>query len=175
MSQSHFKNGHTAINNDPLTGWPSTAQTNKIADHIREFISKNWHLTIRELVDELSISVHTIMTHNLGMRHVLTKLVPQFLTKYKTGQHAIVCHWVLQCAKNGIFLPSIIIGDETQVDSYDPETKQMSQWKMPMSPQHKKPREVWSKGKLMLIDFSDVESLVHHEFPPQVQKMNHSL
>jgi len=92
MSQSHFKNGHTAINNDPLTGWPSTAQTNKIADHIREFISKNWHLTIRELVDELSISVSTIMTHNLGMRHVLAKLVPQFLTKDTTGQHAIVCH-----------------------------------------------------------------------------------
>jgi len=37
---SHFKNGHTAINNDPHTGWPSTAQTNKTAYHIREFIIK---------------------------------------------------------------------------------------------------------------------------------------
>jgi len=67
---SHFKNGHTAINNDPHTGWLSTAQTNKTVDHIREFISKNWHLTIRELVDELSISVGTILMHNLGMRRV---------------------------------------------------------------------------------------------------------
>jgi len=82
---------------------------------------------------------------------------------------------VLQCAKNNIFLPSIIIGDETLVDNYYPETKQMSQWKMPMSPQQKKPRKVWSKVKLMLIDFSDVEGLVHHEFPPQVQKMNQTL
>ena len=89
---SHFKNDHTAINNDPHTDWPSTAQTNKIADHIREFISKSWHLTIRELVDELSISVGTILTHKLGMRRVSDNLVPQLLTKAKTGQHATVCH-----------------------------------------------------------------------------------
>jgi len=73
-------------------------------------------------------------------------------------------------------LPRIILGDETLVVSYDPEKKQMSQWKMPMSSQHKKPRKVWSKVKLMLINFSDVESLVvHHEFPPQLQKMNQTL
>jgi hypothetical protein len=63
---------------------------------------------------------------------------------------------VLQCAKNTIFLPSIIIGDETLVDNHDSETKQMSQWKMPMSPQQKKLRKVWSKVKLTLIDFSDL-------------------
>jgi hypothetical protein len=82
---------------------------------------------------------------------------------------------VLQCGKNSIFPPSIIIGDETLVDNYDPGTKQMSQWKMAMSPQQKKLRKVWSKVKLTLIDFLDVEGLVHHEFPPQVQKMNQSL
>jgi len=106
---------------------------------------------------------------------VSANLVPQLLTKDKTGQHATVCHWVLQCAKNSNFLPSIITGDETLVDNYDPKTKQMSQWKMPMSHQQKKLRKVWSKVKLMLIYFSDVEGLVHHEFPPQVQKMNQSL
>jgi len=49
-------------------------------------------LAIRELVDELSISVGTILAHNLGMRHVSANLVPQLLTKDKTGQHATVCH-----------------------------------------------------------------------------------
>jgi hypothetical protein len=82
---------------------------------------------------------------------------------------------VLQCAKNSTFLPSIIIGDETLVDNYDPATKQMSQWTMPMSPQQKKAKKVWSKVKLTLTDFSYVEGLVHHEFPPQVQKMNQTL
>jgi len=82
---------------------------------------------------------------------------------------------VLQCAKNSTFLPSIITGDETLIDNYDPETKQMSQWKMPMSPQQKEPRKVSSKFKLMLTDFSDEEGLVHHKFPPQVQKKNQTL
>ena len=130
----HFKNGHTAINNDPHTGWPTTAQTNKAADHIREFTSKNWHLTIREFVDDLSISFGTILTHNLGMRCV-GQHVPQLLTKNQTGQHATVCHGLLQCVTNGIFLPSIITGNEILVDNYDTEKKQMSQCKMPMSPQ----------------------------------------
>ena len=57
-----------------------------------------------------------------------------------------------------------------RVYGYDPKTKvQSSQWKHSSSLWPKKPRQVHSKIKVMLIVFFDSCGIVHHEYAPQGQ------
>jgi transposase len=173
---SRFKNGRTSIDNDPHTGRPSTARTNETVDRVNAVIRGNLRLTIREIADELNLSFGTYPAI-LGMRRVSAKLVPPLLTQGQTEHRATACRELLQRAENdATFLPIITTGDVSWVYGYDPETKQMSsQWKTPPSPRPKKARQVRSNVKTMLITFFDAEGLVHHEFLPQPQTMNHTV
>jgi hypothetical protein len=144
---SRFKNGRTSINDDPHTGWPSLAQTNKTVDCVNAVIRGNRRLMIREIGDELNLSSGTcqaMLTQALGTRRVSAKLVPRLLTQDQTEHHVTACRKLLQRTENdATFLPSIIAGDESWIYGYDPETKQMSsQQKMPSSPWLKKARPV---------------------------------
>ena len=70
-------------------------------------------------------------------------------------------------------LQRVIIGDESWIFEYDPETKRQSlQWKCPSSPKPKRARQLRSKIKLMLIAFFDARGIVHMEFLPQGQTVN---
>jgi histone-lysine N-methyltransferase SETMAR len=177
---SRFKNGRTSIDEYPHTGRPSMTRTNVTVDRVNAVFRGNRRLTIREIADELNLSFGTcpaILTQDLGMRRVSAKLVPWLLTQDQTEHCATACRELLQRAENdATFLPSIIIGGESWVYGYDPETKQMSsQWKTPSSPRLKKARQILSNVKKMLIAFFDTEGLVHHEFLPQRQTMNQTL
>jgi hypothetical protein len=71
------------------------------------------------------------------------------------------------------FIAQIITGDETWVYGYDPETKrQSSQWKSADFPRPKKALQVWSKVKVMIIVFFDMEDIVHYEYIPHGQTVN---
>jgi hypothetical protein len=125
-----FKNGRTSIDDDPHTGWPSTARTNETVDRVNAVIRGNRRLTIREIDDQLNLSFCTcqaILTQNRGMCCVLAKFVPRLLTQDQTEHRATACRKLLQRAENdATFLPSITTGDDSWVYGYDPETKQMS-------------------------------------------------
>jgi hypothetical protein len=110
---SLFKNGRTSIDDDPHTGRPSTARTNKTVDRVNAVIRGNRRLTIREIVHELlSLSFGTcqaILTRDLGLTHVSAKRVPRLLTRDHTEHRATACRELLQRAENAAtFLPSII-------------------------------------------------------------------
>ena len=49
---------------------------------------------------------------------------------------------------------------------------QSTQWKSADSPRPKKARKVWSKVKVMLIVFFDMEGIVHYEYIPQGHTVN---
>jgi hypothetical protein len=67
----------------------------------------------------------------------------------------------------------IIMGGESWIYGYDPETKQQSsQWKSPQSPRTDKVQQVWSSTKSMLIFFLDVKGIVHREFVPPNTTVN---
>jgi len=70
-------------------------------------------------------------------------------------------------------LLNVIIGDESIVYAYDPETKlQSSQWKSPGSSRPKKAHMQKSKLKKILICFFDQEGIVHREFVPPGMTVN---
>jgi hypothetical protein len=90
-------------------------------------VLNNWRITIRELFDELGLSfslVHSILTEDFGMKHVLAKSVPKLPKAARD---------LLQCADQDTnFMKTIITSDESWVCEYDLETKaQISQWKTP--------------------------------------------
>ena len=76
-------------------------------------------------------------------------------------------------ANDPSFLLNVIMGDETWVYAYDPETKtQSSQWKSLGSPEPNKARQVRSNIKSMLICFFNQKGTVHKEFVPPGRTVN---
>jgi len=74
------------------------------------------------------------------MHLVAVKFVPRTLTADQKQQRINVCTELRQLASDDeTFLSRVIIGDESWVYGYDPETKRQScQWKSPKSPRPKK-------------------------------------
>ena len=71
-------------------------------------------------------------------------------------------------------LGRVITGDETWVYQYDPETKwQSAQWKTANSPRPKKFCQSKLRVKTKLLTFFDIRGIVHYEFVPTGQRVNH--
>ena len=55
-----------------------------MAEKVRTPVVANWHMTIREMKNELGIaygSIQGILTEELGMHRVAAKFVPEFLAR----------------------------------------------------------------------------------------------
>ena len=92
------------------------------------------------------------------MRKVCVKMVPKLLSDEQKEGRKELCLNLLQSIENeSDLLNSIIIGDETCVFMYDPETKRQSvQWNSTSSPRPKRARMNFSKFKTMLIVLFDI-------------------
>ena len=77
-----FKEGRNSVDDDPRSGRPSTSKTDYNVAKVREVIRSNCRLTVREVAEEVSITVcHEILTENLGMHRIAAKFVPRLLTE----------------------------------------------------------------------------------------------
>jgi len=73
------------------------------------------------------------------------------------------------------FWDKVITGEESWVFDYDPETKRQSEeWHTKSSPRPKKARMRRSRVKTMIIVFFDSRVIVHKEFVPPGQTVNHA-
>jgi len=80
------------------------------------------------------------------MRKVCAKMIPKELTEEQKQRRVTICQHILE--RQDDILGCVIIGDETWVYQYDPETRQQStQWKTANSPRPK------SRVKTMLLTF----------------------
>ena len=69
----------------------------------------------------------------------------------------------------------VITENESWVFDYDPETKlQSEEWHTKRSPRPKKARMSRSRVKTMIIAFFDSRGIVHKEFVPPGQIVNHA-
>jgi len=132
----------------------------------------NKRLTIMEISEDLNISygsVQNILTTDLNMRWVSAKFVPRVLMIEQKQQHLSILLELRDCAaSDSRFLGNVIMGDETWVCGYDPETRvRSSQWKSPNSPRAKKARQSRSNIKVVMIVFFDLHGIVWAEFVPR--------
>ena len=169
---SRFESGRRSFEDDLRPGRPSTSHIEETMARVREIIHADWHLTIREIAEEVRIAFGTcqkILTEDLQMRSVTAKFVPRLLTVEQKDDLVSVCTDLHEWAQNDPnFMSSVVAGDECWVYEYDPETKQMSsQWNTASSPRPKKAQQVKSNVKTMLIAFFDIDGLVRHEYVPR--------
>ncbi|KAE9523287.1 hypothetical protein AGLY_016235, partial [Aphis glycines] len=172
-----FKEGRISNEDDHRPGRPSLSKTNDTIDLVRNKIRNDRRLTVREVANEVGISIgtcHSILSNELDMRRMTAKLVPTLLMEEQIEHRIEVCLEL----KNRVsydpnFIKSIITGDETWVYGYDPEIKvQFSQWKTANSPHPKKCRQVQSNIKAMLIYKQVLERLreIVRRKRPEVRK-----
>jgi len=106
-------------------------------------IRSNRRLTIREISEDLNISygsVQNILTTDLNITRMSAKFVPRVLTvEQKQQRLSISLELRDHATSDSSFSRNVIMGNETWVYGYDPETRfQSSQWKSPSSPRAKK-------------------------------------
>jgi len=129
----HFKGGRMSVVEDPRLGRPSTSTNDDHVERVRAVIRRNRRLTLRDVADEVGISIGSclqIFTEKRQMRLVSAKFVPRLLTDdQKENRVGISQERIANANGNENFLKNIITGDETWVYGYDVETKlQSSQW-----------------------------------------------
>ena len=108
------------------------------------------------------------------MRKLCAKFVPKVLTEVQKEVRVSRSEELLELNKKDPgFLNSTLIGEESWMFEYDPESKrQSSEGHTPSSPEPKKARMSKSRVKTMLIVFFDVRGIVHFEFVPQRQTLS---
>jgi len=82
------KEGQISFESDEHSGRPSTSRYQLMIDQVRFSMLDNQRITIRELSDELGLSlclVQSNMAEDLGVKCVTVKFIPKLLTvKQKT-------------------------------------------------------------------------------------------
>ncbi|XP_060806375.1 uncharacterized protein LOC132903073 [Amyelois transitella] len=156
----------------PRSGRPSTSATEVNIAKVKEIVTENPHSTLREIATELSVShesIRTILTNNLGMKHVAARLVPKDLNFFQKLNRMRVAEDMLERVNSDpTFMKRIVTGDETWVYEFDMQSSQQaSEWRLPTEPKPKKPRQSRSKVKVMLTVFFDYRGVVHSEFLPE--------
>jgi hypothetical protein len=98
-------------------------------EKIWELIHEDRRWTIHELADTVGVgySVCQILTENSDMRRIAVKFVPRLLTNDQKQRLVNMCLELREKAnEDPAFISSIVMGDESWIYGYDPETKQQS-------------------------------------------------
>jgi ribosomal protein S25 len=122
-----FKDGRQSTLDEPRLGRPSTSCDDAHVEQVREIVSSNRRLSVREIAEECNISIgscHDILTTKLEMHGVVSKFVPRLLTQDQRYSRVAICQELLFLAsEDENFLKRIITGDDTWIRGYDMETK----------------------------------------------------
>ena len=81
-----FNEGRTSISEDPRLRRPSTSTDDHHVERVRKVIRGNRRSTVRELAEEMGISVgcyHAILTGKLQEHRIGAKFVPCLLTDWQ--------------------------------------------------------------------------------------------
>jgi len=173
-----FSEGCESVKDEPRSGRPSTSKMGNSVEKVRALVRSDRRLTVRMIASELNLNhttVHQILTQELAMRKLCAKIVPKNLTMEQKDNRKDMCLHVLEPIQSDRnFLKNVITGDETWIFEYDPETKRQSkEWHTSATACPKKARMSKAKIKSMLICFFDSQRIVHTEFVPQGQTVNH--
>ena len=102
-----FKEGREKVEDDPWSGRPSTSRTADNIERVKQMVRADHRLTVRMIAVELSINkdtVWSIITENLEMRKVCTKVVPKLLSEDQKEQRVTVCQDIIECLEDDLVL-----------------------------------------------------------------------
>jgi len=174
-----FKEGQKNVEDDPHSGRPISSTNDQNVEVVRAVIPKDHQLSVRMIAEEMGLdknAVHRILRDHLHMRKICAKLVLKNLSAEQKANQLEICQDLLGRLKiEPNFLDKVITGDESWVFDYDPETKRRSEeWHTRSSPCLKKARMSRSRVKTMITVFFDSHGIVHKEFVPPGQTVNHA-
>ena len=94
----HFKDGNTSIQDEPRSGRPRTASTERNKERVDEIIQDDMRVTVDTLARIRGIGHNAVqeMIESLGYRKVCARSVPRLLTKDHKGQRKAITSEQLQ-------------------------------------------------------------------------------
>ncbi|XP_070392572.1 histone-lysine N-methyltransferase SETMAR-like [Dermacentor albipictus] len=166
-----------SVGDDPKPGRASTSTDDGHVDRVQTVTCGNRRLTVREVADEVGISVGSfleIWSDKFGMHRVSAKFVPRLLTDEQKQTLVEISQEQLAAANDNENFRNIVTGDETWVYGYDVETKVQSSQSgdQRFSSSKKKAHMSRSNMKVVMIVFFDYKGIVHQEFLPHGQTVN---
>jgi len=161
----HFKDGNMSIQDQPRSGQPRTASTERNKERVDKIIQDDRHVTVDTTARTLGIGHYAVqeMIESLGYRKVCARCVPRLLTEDHKGQQKTITSELLQRYRNkgDDFLLHIVTGDESWLHHFEPETKRQSvEWHHLHSPTKKKATTVPSAVKVMGTVFWGTEGFI---------------
>ena len=160
----HFKDGNTSIQDQPRSGRPRTASTERYKERVDEIIQDDRRVTVDTIARTLGLGHNAVqeMIESLGYRKVCARWVPCLLTEDHKGQWKTITSELLQRYRHegDDFLLHIVTGDESWFHHFGPKTKRQS---MEWCHLHKA-KTVPSAAKVMGTVFWDAEGLILAEF-----------
>ncbi|PNF26863.1 hypothetical protein B7P43_G16273 [Cryptotermes secundus] len=113
----HFKDGNTSIEDEPRSGRPRTASTERNKERVDEIIEDDRRVTVHTIARKLGIGHSAVqeMIESLDYRKVCALWVPRLLTEDDKGQRKSITSELLQRYRHegSDFLLCIMIGDES--------------------------------------------------------------
>jgi len=98
-----FKESRMSVGEDPRPGRSSTSTKDDHVERVRAVIRGNCPLTLREVADEVDISIgscHQIFTEKLQMCCVSAKFMPRLLTDDQKENHVEISRELLANANS---------------------------------------------------------------------------
>jgi len=142
----HCKDGNRNIQNQPRSGCPRTASSERNKERVDEIIQDDRRVTVDTIARTLGIGHNAVqeMIESLGYRKVCAHWVPRLLTKDHKGKRKAITSERLQRYRHegDDFLLHIVTGDESWFHHFEPETKRQSmEWHHLHSPSKKKGKD----------------------------------
>lgn len=175
---AEFKRGRESIEDDAHTGRPVEVTTPENCTAVERLVMTDRRLKVQEIAETLGIScgsVETILHEKLGMSKVCARWVPRMLTSVQRADRVAISKELLALYEMNPaeFCARIVIGDETWIHHWDPESKQESMlWKHGDSPPPKKFRTQSSAGKILATIFWDCMGVLLIDYMPHNTTIN---
>jgi len=122
-----FSEGRESVTDEQRSGRPATSRTEENIAKICQVVRENHWPTVRSKTEQVNINrvtVRKILTEDLDMRKLCTKMVPKELTEEQKQRRVTICQDLLE--RQDDILGCVITGDETWVYQYNPEMKWQS-------------------------------------------------
>jgi len=179
-----FLEGQEQVEDEPHEARPSTSKTDDSVERVGSLVRLDHQLTLRMISSESILNwftVHQILTQDLVVRNVCTKMVQEnLMTEQKASRRDVCLDLLDRLEREPEFFSCVITGDESWILEYEPETKCQSwEWHTANSPHPKKARMNKSKIKSMhfyiyiyIYIYIYSQGVVHKEFVPPGQTVN---